>query len=328
MVERENMTTSGEGMKGKEGKENVALGEANRNKDSNKSTLTSAEANGEEPAGQGGSAAGGGGGGGKDAAALEMVEGKGVLRERRDSIQERRKLRGLAGEEPRVLRLPVTRSESSPMLRLGRSSDSSPCSPKSEPPSNQPSPRSPALKVLSKVFNFKDRPSPSWSPRVQRRGDAAGGKATPTDPRKRSSLHLPPTEVSPPARHDHEAKWFPDSRSGSPRVVGGSPLSPRGSNSPRTPHSPLSPLSPTSPGSKMARLPFFKPTTPASPSSISPGDPNGAMEQMDGSGIIYRPHAYRRAGAARNHWRTKSDTFTQPPVRVEPVRKRSRDDSE
>ncbi|XP_050736054.1 uncharacterized protein LOC127008289 [Eriocheir sinensis] len=326
LVEGGNMTVTGEGVKGKEGVGNGTMagpcdnsamartgGEGSKGVNM-KSTPTPAEANGEEQAGQGGVAAGG-------MALLEVDGGEGAVRERRNSIQERRKQRGQAGAgagagevECRVLRLPVVRSESSPMLMLGRSADSSPGSAKSEPPSNQPSPRSPALKVLSKVFSFKDRPSPAWSPKLQRRGDGQGGR-TLADARKRSSLHLPPT---PPAIHDHEAKWFPDAKSGSPHTNG----------SPRSPSSPRSPLSPVSPGSKMARLPFFKPTTTASPGKASPGGPNGTMEQLDGAGIIYRPHAYRRAGSTRNHWRTKSDTFTQPPPRVEPVRKRSRDDSE
>lgn len=318
-----NMTITGEGVQGKEEVGNGAVagacdaspvamaGEGSRAVNV-KSAPTPTEANGERVAGQGGVAGG--------VALLEVGGGEGVERERRNSIQERRKLRGQAGAgaaaagECGVLRLPVVRSESSPMLLLGRSADTSPASTKSEPPSNQPSPRSPALKVLSKVFSFKDRPAPSWSPKVQRRGDGQGCK-TLADGRKRSSLHLPPT---PPALHDHEAKWFPDARSGSPRING----------SPRSPRSPRSPLSPVSPGSKMARLPFFRPTTPASPGSTSPGGLNGTVEQLDGAGIIYRPHVYRREGATRNHWRTKSDTFTQPPPRVELVRKRSRDDSE
>ena len=248
---------------------------------------------------------------GSSAAAVEPDEDADTLelgdrfRQRRDSIQERRKQRQDAECRPLRLPIPFVKSESSPLL-LGRGTETSPASTKSESLSSHSSPRSPALKVLNKVFNFKERCSPPWSPKsIRRNHSQTPTKTPPTDSKKRTSLHL-----SLSVSESLEAKWFSDTMTS---------LS-RGSNSPK---SPSSPHSPHTRHAQPQRSQFFAPITKTKPD-------NGFSDVVCGAtpGVIYRPHTCRRTAMGRHHWRTKSDTFSQPLAKVEVPRKRSRDDSE
>ncbi|XP_063868525.1 proline-rich protein 2-like isoform X2 [Scylla paramamosain] len=105
------------------------------------------------------------------------------------------------------------------------------------------------------------------------------------------------------------------------------PLQPPPPSSPRTPRSPGSPHSPLATHAHpQQRSQFFMSLAKTSPNGDTPAMTPGAPET---GGVIYRPHACLRAAkAGRHHWRTKSDTFSLNPPKVEVSRKRSRDDSE
>ncbi|XP_042863872.1 proline-rich receptor-like protein kinase PERK12 [Penaeus japonicus] len=259
-------------------------------------------------------------------------EAEGEVKLRKNSIQERRKGKGLL-PGAQVLRLPVQRSASSPRLTLERgelTALDSPVRERAPSPtaSSSPShggPRSPAMMMLSRVFSFhnsrspsKSSPSPPYSP-----VSSSSHSSQKDSPKHRRSLHFPvPHSPSPTSGKSRFPKFSAEVSSAKSSSTKSSPTT----TSP-PPHSSRSePVTPkkVSPLNPKARSKFFLPSPPVSPVY-------GTVERMgDTGGILYRPSSTRRNLL---HRRTLSDSlgFHQDTVnykQLEKTRKRSRDDME
>nr|XP_053647818.1 uncharacterized protein LOC128699235 [Cherax quadricarinatus] len=268
----------------------------------------------------------------------------GEVRLRKNSIQERRKGKGSQGPLHN-LRLPVHRSFSSPRLSPGRCSDNGPDSAKSEPinsplrNSGSSGPKSPAMVMLSRVFNFQGLRSPSKMspPCSPETSTHHSRKPSPSsESKKRRTLNLPLHHSPSPTTKTHDCNRFSfEWSSRSPSSTKSSP-SPKSMSKDSHKNKNLS-----SPGSMInSRSRFYIPSPTGSNSSSSidigsypcPDSPlDGTVEKMDGAGILYRPSKNRSAEILRNHRRTRSDTFKlleANKAKAVVVRKRSRDDSE
>lgn len=273
-----------------------------------------------------------------DGEASEGGQAPGEVRLRRNSIQERRKVKGPLGP-CQALRLPIHRSESLQNYSPERLSDSGPESAKSDPLSS-PATRlshsghkSPARAILSRVFSFhgthsSSKKSPPCSPGA---ATHTSRKSSPSLPKKRRTLHLPVHHSpSPNSRNQNDTRFSFEwsSKSSSPKTP--SPKSPKTKDSRKT----KSPNSPLLESVFKTRSHFFIPSPTCSKDSgvySVPGSPlNGTIHMMEGSGILYRPAGTRTNGSQRNHRRARSDTFREEAKQGKALvhRKRSRDDSE
>lgn len=261
---------------------------------------------------------------------------EGEVKLRKNSIQERRKGKGLlVGSQ--VLRLPVQRSASSPRLTPERGEllsldspvrDRAP-SPASSSSPNPGGPRSPAMMMLSRVFSFhnarspsKTSPSPPYSP-----VSAPSHSPQRDSPKHRRSLHFPVHHSPSPTGGKSKFPKFSSAEASSAKSspTKSSPKSSPTTTSP-TQSSRSEPATPkkVSPLSSKSRSKFFLPSPPVSPAG-------GTVERMgDTGGILYRPSSARRNLL---HRRTLSDNlgFHLDNVnykQIEKTRKRSRDDME
>lgn len=257
---------------------------------------------------------------------------EGEVKLRKNSIQERRKGKGLlVGSQ--VLRLPVQRSASSPRLASERvelisldppARDRAP-SPTSSSSPNQGGPRSPAMMMLSRVFSFhnarspsKASPSPPYSP-----VSASSHSPQKDSPQHRRSLHFPLHHSPSPTGGKSK---FPKFSSGDGSSAKSSPTKSSPTTTSPTQSSRSEPATPkkVSPLNSKSRSKFFLPSPPVSPV-------RGTVERMgDAGGILYRPSSARRNLL---HRRTLSDNlgFHLDAVnykQIEKTRKRSRDDME